>query len=132
MINYKKVLGKKVKNKFFVNNIFIQNKNITIKIITMKNIYITIIIIIAYTILIVGLTQMYYQCPPSKIIYKYVPRTFREEQESPVPVSEIFASMFNNQTPWIADTTSIHDRLGNLNKYYISDEVVSGGARLLK
>jgi len=98
----------------------------------MKNIYITIIIIIAYSILVVGLTQMYYKCPPSKIIYKYVPRTFREEQDSPVPVSEIFADMFNKQTPWIADTTSIHSRLGKLNKYYISDDVANGGMKLLK
>lgn len=30
----------------------------------------------------------------NEIVYKYIPRTFKEEQENPVSVSEIFSDMF--------------------------------------
>lgn len=35
-----------------------------------------------------------------KVEYKFIPRTFKEEQESPVKVSEIFSDMFDRQSPW--------------------------------
>lgn len=41
------------------------------------------------------------KCPPPKIVYKYIPRTFQEEQEDPAKVSEIFDKMFNESSPWI-------------------------------
>jgi hypothetical protein len=34
------------------------------------------------------------KCPPKDVIYKYIPRTFKEEQIDPVKVSEIFKDMF--------------------------------------
>lgn len=34
------------------------------------------------------------KCPPDRVIYKYVPRTFKEEQRDPVKVSDIFRDMF--------------------------------------
>lgn len=35
----------------------------------------------------------------NKIEYRYVPRTFKEQQESPVPVTDLFKKMFENETP---------------------------------
>nr|QBK88970.1 MAG: hypothetical protein LCMiAC02_00630 [Mimivirus LCMiAC02] len=29
-----------------------------------------------------------------KVIYKYIPRTFEEEQEDPIPVSDVFETLF--------------------------------------
>lgn len=40
-------------------------------------------------------------CPAPIIEYRYIPRTFKEEQENPSKVSEIFHNMFNNNSPWI-------------------------------
>lgn len=40
------------------------------------------------------------QCPPAKTIYKFIPRTFEEEQQSPVKVSDIFANMFSGSDPF--------------------------------
>ena len=52
-------------------------------------------------LLIVGASIVYMQvhlsnerCPPDQVIYKYVPRTFKEEQEDPVKVSDVFRDMF--------------------------------------
>ncbi len=35
-------------------------------------------------------------CPPPSIEYRFIPRTFKEEQESPVKPSEIFSGMFDD------------------------------------
>lgn len=65
----------------------------------------------------------YNKCPPVKHIWSYVPRTFIEEQENPVPLDDIFYDMFNNPTPWVAsvDIERKKNDIGqNLNRYYIS------------
>lgn len=36
------------------------------------------------------------KCPPPRIEYRFVPRTFREEQQNPVKVSDIFYNIFND------------------------------------
>lgn len=41
------------------------------------------------------------RCPTSKVVYKYVARTFKEEQDDPTYVSEILGDMFIEATPWI-------------------------------
>jgi hypothetical protein len=56
-----------------------------------------------------------------KIIYKYIPRTLQEEEESPVYVSEIFKTMFSQPSTWISDTDELTIRRQSaLNKYFIS------------
>ena len=57
----------------------------------------------------------------AKIVYKYIPRTLDEEEESPVYVSQIFKAMFEEPSVWInsiKDDYIKHDEV--LNKYYIS------------
>jgi hypothetical protein len=65
-----------------------------------------IILIIGLLLVIINLTKMYTKCPENKIIYKYIPRTFKEEQESPIDVSEIFKELFNKPSPWVGGFTS--------------------------
>jgi len=48
----------------------------------------------------IGIMRNNYKCQP-QIIYRYIPRSFIEEQEEPVYVGDIFKAMFANQTPWI-------------------------------
>ena len=56
-----------------------------------------------------------------KIIYKYIPRTFEEEQLNPIPVSDVFETMFSQPDPW---TTSMRNydvrKQENINRYFIS------------
>jgi len=60
-------------------------------------------------------------CPPEKIVYKYIPRTFEEEQNSPVYVSDIFRTMFANPSPWVRSSQDVDTRKTEaLNKYFIS------------
>ncbi len=56
-----------------------------------------------------------------RVIYRYIPRTFEEEQENPVSVSDIFKTMFSNPSPWV-DSLRTYD-IGKqelINKYFIS------------
>ena len=61
------------------------------------------------------------KCPVQKVIYKYIPRTFEEEQEEPVYVSDIFRTMFTQPSTWIGDVTDLDTRKReNINQYFIS------------
>ena len=56
-----------------------------------------------------------------KVIYKYIPRTLREEEESPIYVSEIFKTMFTQPSVWIDTINENAERKNNvINKYFIS------------
>lgn len=81
------------------------------------------IFIIGMLIIISSIIISYNQCPEPQIIYRYVPRTFIEEQENPVPMDDIFYHMFNNPSPWVAsvDVERKRNDIGeNLNRYYVS------------
>lgn len=56
-----------------------------------------------------------------KIIYKYIPRTLKEDQKQPVFVSQIFKTMFTQPSVWIDSIyNDSHRALDPLNKYGIS------------
>ena len=40
-------------------------------------------------------------CPKPYIEYRYVPRTFKEEQEEKVPLEDIFNKLFAYPSPWM-------------------------------
>ncbi len=60
-------------------------------------------------------------CPEQQIIYKYIPRTFEEEQEEPVYPSDIFKTMFTQQSPWIRSVKGADSiKSEQVNKYFVS------------
>lgn len=67
----------------------------------------------------VNIAYMYKQCPPERIVYKYIPRTFEEEQNSPIPVTEVFADMFNQPDSWVGAFSLTKRTRDNINKYFI-------------
>jgi len=62
-----------------------------------------------------------HKCQPQKVVYRYIPRTFEEEQEDPNYVSEIFKTMFTKPSPWV-DSIGTYDRRAQekVNNYFIS------------
>jgi len=55
------------------------------------------------------------------IVYKYIPQTLKEDQESPIFVSEIFKTMFTQPSVWIDSINNDQDRMNEkIDKYYIS------------
>ena len=65
----------------------------------------------------------YNKTEPASTVYRYIPRTFIEDQENPVPLDDIFYTMFNNPSPWImgVDVQRRKNDIGeNINKYYVT------------
>jgi hypothetical protein len=55
-------------------------------------------LIISLIILYIAIKSATLECP-RVIEYRYIPRTFEEEQKEPVMVSQIFKRMFEDATP---------------------------------
>ena len=69
----------------------------------------------------VGYINQLKKCPPPKVIYKYIPRTFKQEQDNPVKTSQIFSTMFEEPTPWAGAVGMVKKKSnGNINRYFIS------------
>lgn len=87
----------------------------------MNKILLMIFFFIGLIFVIVELVREKQKCPPQKVVYKYIPRTFEEEQNEPVYVSDIFKSMFTQPTPWISSINELDNRKReHVNQYFIS------------
>ena len=64
-----------------------------------------ILLFIGILLTSIGYVKSENSCPAPIIEYRYIPRTFQEEQDNPTKVTEIFETMFDNQSPWISDRT---------------------------
>jgi hypothetical protein len=51
--------------------------------------------------IIIGYINSIKKCPPPTIEYRYIPRTFEEEQNDPVKPSKLFKTMFDDPSPWV-------------------------------
>ena len=69
----------------------------------------------------INLVKTEQTCPQNKIIYRYIPRTLDEEQESPAYSTDIFRTMFSQPSPWInsIDNMVIKKR-ENINQFFIN------------
>ena len=52
--------------------------------------YLLILLIVAVVFMVIGYINQIKTCPPPVVEYRYIPRTFKEEQENPAKISEIF------------------------------------------
>lgn len=68
---------------------------------TRKIIIIIIIIIIAVIIYEIIRLKTMTKCPKPVVEYRYVPRTFKDEQNEPIPINDIFSAMFAKPSPWM-------------------------------
>ena len=57
---------------------------------------------------------------PIRNRYLFVPRTFKEEQESPVSVHDVFEDMFKKPSPWVSGYTQEFYVQKHVNQNFIS------------
>lgn len=83
---------------------------------------ITIGFFVGVIFITIGYINQLHKCPPPQIEYRYVPRTFDEDQDNPVRVSEVFDKMFREPTPWVAGLklSGKKSNASTLNRYYIT------------
>lgn len=68
----------------------------------------------------IGYINQLQKCPPPKIEYRYIPRTFQQDQDNPVKVTELYNTMFTEPTPWIRSLTGSVTKNTDTNRYYVS------------
>ena len=80
-----------------------------------------ILLIVGIVLITISLARSAKECPKPQTIYRYVPRTFDEEQDQPVYPSQIFATMFTSPEPYIRGIYNYDNRKQELvNEFYIS------------
>ena len=72
----------------------------------MKSI-VLILALVGIILLAVGYVKSNLQCPPSKIEYRYIDKTFEDEQDVQMPIlaTSGMYSMFENDSPWIQNNS---------------------------
>ena len=65
----------------------------------MKSI-ILFLFVVGLVMVVSGYHKQNQEIPPPKVVYKYIPKTFEEEQNNPIKVSQFFSDMFEKPTPW--------------------------------
>ena len=61
---------------------------------------ILLFLFIGLILIVVGYVKSNQQCPPPIVQFRYVPRTFTEEEDAPIPVLSIFGKMFDEPSAW--------------------------------
>ena len=85
-----------------------------------KNILI-LFIFVGILFIAIDLVKTEKECPQNKVIYRYIPRTLDEEQESPAFATDIFRTMFSQPSPWINSIDNmILTKNENINQFFIN------------
>jgi hypothetical protein len=85
--------------------------------------YVTLFFFIGILMITVGYINQKQKCPPPIIEYRYIPRTFEQQQDNPVKISQVYSQMFEEPSPWVAGFKLGTESKGSAtNKYFISQE----------
>ncbi len=87
----------------------------------MNKMLILTILFIGILLITIHIVKESTHCQKERIIYKYLPRNFNDDQNNEPSVTEIFDAMFTQPSPWIASINDIdHRKQEEVNKYFIS------------
>ena len=80
-----------------------------------------IIVFIGIILITINIVNYEHKCPSKTVEYRYIPRTLEEDEAEPVYVSDIFKTMFSQQSPWIFSVQDIdRKKQESVNKFFIS------------
>jgi hypothetical protein len=80
-----------------------------------------IILFMGMVLITISIIQHEQKAPSTQIEYRYIPRTLEEEEAEPVYVSDIFKTMFSQQSPWIFSIQNLDRKKEEaVNKFFIS------------
>jgi hypothetical protein len=84
-----------------------------------------LLMFIGFVFVVIGFVKTNQTCPPPIVQFRYIPKTFNEEQNVQVPVTAIFSKMFNDTTPW-QDRAGYADTEGSLIDHKSSNKDLGG------
>ena len=67
---------------------------------------------------VIGYSRQYSQCPNPRIEYRYIPRTFYDEQLSSGNVLKQFSSMFEDENPWLMDRSLKESKTNTYSNFF--------------
>jgi len=68
-----------------------------------------VLFIIGVMFIVIEVTKSYNECPAAEIQYRYIPRSFKDEQEEPVPINDLYGRMFDEPSPWVGSFTKVSE-----------------------
>ena len=76
-----------------------------------------IMAVIGIILIAVGYVKNNLQCPPPKIEYRYISKTFDDDQNVNTPILSVggMYSMFEDDSPWIVDNSYATQDIKNKN-----------------
>ena len=83
----------------------------------MKSI-VLLLFFIGLMFIILGYQKQLNVLPNPKIEYRYIPRTFYDEQLSSGNVLKQFSSLFDNENPWIKDRNTAEDVVKDKSNFF--------------
>lgn len=93
-----------------------------------KILAIVLILLGLLSIMMSMLNNNSYQCPSSmpKVIYKYIPRSFEDDQFESMNVSDIFRTMFEKPDVWMLGIDALDvNKNEAVNKYFTNNNNTS-------
>ena len=60
-----------------------------------------LLLVVGICMVVVGYNKSNQICPANRVEFRYIPRTFEQEQEAPVPVLSVFGKMFRDEDAWM-------------------------------
>ncbi len=64
------------------------------------------ILFVGMLLVSISIANSYNACPAPSVVYKFIPRSFAENQDNPVPLDDILGKMFTEPSPWVAQFNS--------------------------
>lgn len=61
---------------------------------------VVVLLIISIIFVAIGYIKSNQKCPPPIVEFRYIPKTFKEEQSVSIPIMSQFGSMFEHRSPW--------------------------------
>ena len=68
-----------------------------------------ILFIIGILFIVVEVTKSYNECPATEIQYRYIPRSFKDEQSEPIAINDLYGKMFDEPSPWVGSFTKVSE-----------------------
>ena len=65
----------------------------------MKSLVVLLLMVI-FVFVVIKYVKMNQECKPPIIKFRYIPKTFHEEQSIQTPISYTFQNMFDNNSTW--------------------------------
>jgi len=83
----------------------------------MKSIVI-LLLIIGIIMIVMGYNREYSKCPNPIIEYRFIPRTFYDEQLSAPNLMKQFSSLFEDENVWLKDRNIKDPKSGSTENFY--------------